>query len=204
MSVYDYFRESGTINNNIMSYDFPEYRLSIKYLSNRSVEVSGTMLTLANYLYYKAASPAYCGYSMDGSGLPYPSADIAFDETPNQGMVHTGLGGSFKFQIRTPASYYIEGGSILVPPTIYITPVNSYGIKVGDERNIVIGPSLSHRYLTTPPQRRLSDGPMFYHNRRHNIDGRPRTQYEILMASRYDCSAGTGNASDFWRTKPAK
>ena len=196
-SVFDYRRENACPTCRDIEFQFPDYQVAVEYLSDGLIKVKGTMMTLGRNLMYWAPAPAYRGMSLNGSNLPYPTASVAYENTPNQGIVETRFG-MFEFTVRSPNSYYTNGGRTLVPPTVHIVVVNDAGVHVGEPRNIVLGPTVPYRTLTLPPQRDWNLGPMFYHQRRPD---KIRTQEEILRAGAYDCQQVTG---DFWRTKPAK
>ena len=69
-------------------------------------------------LVYWAASPPDYNTSFSGSGLPFPSAEVAFQNTQNVGKVEV-VGGSFRFKINHPNSYYTKNGGVHVPPRVY-------------------------------------------------------------------------------------
>jgi len=195
-SVFDYRRENSCPTCRDIDFTFPDYTASVQYLDNGRIRIHGAMMTLGRRLMYWAPGPAYRGMSFSGSNLPFPSAEIAYDGTPNHGVIETRYG-SFDFTVQSPNSYYTQGGTVLVPPTVHIVVLNDAGDRIGEPRNIVLGPSVPYRTLTIPPQRDWNLGPMFYHQKHPPI----RTQEEILRAGAYDCKQVTG---DFWRTRPAR
>ena len=67
---------------------------------------------------YWAANPPDHRASFSGSGLPFPNAEVAFENTPNRGAVKA-VGGHFTFNITFPNSYYIGLGSKLVEPSVH-------------------------------------------------------------------------------------
>lgn len=83
-------------------------------------------------------------YSYSGSGLPYPSKDVAFSETMNKGICKTNELGQFIFELYHPNSYYINQGNILVKPHVYIKCGNS-------EYNLTISDPVPFRSLTSLP-----------------------------------------------------
>lgn len=52
-----------------------------------------------------------------GSGLPFPCADIAFDNTPNVKVINTP---SYEAVFSYPNKFYLPNGKDLVPPTVYL------------------------------------------------------------------------------------
>lgn len=70
---------------------------------------------------YLAANPISKGYSLTGSGLPYPTSEIAFENTPNRGQITANGSGAFKITIQCPASYYTNQGKTLLHPHIQLS-----------------------------------------------------------------------------------
>ena len=73
--------------------------------------------------------------SYSGAGLPYPSAKVAFENTPNRGVVIAKSNGEFQFKIRYPNSYYQNLGTELISPHVYIKLCNEdkiHSIKLGE------------------------------------------------------------------------
>lgn len=64
-----------------------------------------------------AANPIDRMSNYSGSGLPFPCADIAFDNTSNlKHITSSNFSAIFKY----PNSYYLPNGIDKVPPTIYL------------------------------------------------------------------------------------
>lgn len=89
--------------------------------SDGSVSVTGKITGLGavpQKINWIAAAPVTRGIGFAGSGQPYPNKQIAFENTPNQGVVNSN-DGSFGIQLKgIPAGYYSGLGSIYVPPMI--------------------------------------------------------------------------------------
>lgn len=149
------------------------------------------------YVKYSACNPPTYNTSFAGSGLPFPNEDVAFDNTPNRGVVEI-TNGYFSFSIKYPNSYYINMGTVYVAPHVKILLVNQNNEILGEVKTVNLGEGIPYRTLTWPNQRDWSDGPLFY---KTNIDDLPvRTQYQILLDSAYP---STNNMpSNFWGTKP--
>ena len=52
-----------------------------------------------------------------GSGLPFPCAEIAFDNTPNRHIINNS--GSFSMKFKYPNSYYAQDGCTKILPSIF-------------------------------------------------------------------------------------
>ena len=67
-----------------------------------------------------AANPPNYNTSFSGSGIPFPTPNIAFEETPNQGAVKV-ENGSFHVFLHFPNSFYTELGQQHIPPRLYFS-----------------------------------------------------------------------------------
>jgi hypothetical protein len=89
---YKNLNESGFIVN-----------LNVKYTNNNSFVISGDVnnnLFEKRFIKYTAANPPTYNNSFSGSALPYPSEEIAYENTPNRGVVEI-MNGKFSFTIRS-------------------------------------------------------------------------------------------------------
>tara|TARA_B110000208_G_C11785706_1_gene435566 strand:- start:163 stop:726 length:564 start_codon:yes stop_codon:yes gene_type:complete len=142
--------------------------------------VKGRISNLGNptVMFWAANPPTYNG-SYSGSGLPFPNADIAYDNTVNKGAVKA-LGGSFQFRVRYPNAYYMGLGSVYVEPCVHIKVCGEEKIQT-----IKLGNGIPFRMMTYPPSGNASrprDGPLFYKGRG---ELEMRTQEQILRDSGY-------------------
>ena len=154
-------------------------------------------LSLSDNLFIKywAANPPTYNQSFSGSGLPYPNEEVAFQNTPNVGLVKV-INGKFSFSIRYPNSYYDNLGTELIPPIVKIKVCNDKNIAVSKIQQINIGNSIPFRTLTWTPKRNWNKGSTFYSN---NLP--VRTQQQILMDSAYP---NVNEVPDnFWGLKPS-
>jgi hypothetical protein len=89
--------------------------------SDGTVTVTGSFTALGatpQTIHWMAAAPVTRGISFAGSGQPYPSKDIAMENTPHQGVIESN-DGSFQITLKDiPAGYYSGLGSIYIPPVI--------------------------------------------------------------------------------------
>lgn len=173
----------------------------VKYQGTGDVTVSGRV---TNYMsgqtkivFWAAAPPDY-RTSYSGSGLPYPNADVAFQQTPSYGTVPVSADGSFSFCIPFPSGYYTDLGTLYVQPHVRVQVVTSG--KPGPVETIKVAEGVPFRLLTYPPipQTAPRCSPQFYNNR----DMLPvRTQEQVLRDSGYP----TTNAmpANFWGLTPA-
>ena len=123
---------------------------------------------------YIAASPVERRMSFMGSGLPFANAKQAFDNTPNVGTVKI-RNYRFLITLSLPNSYYVNLGTVLVPPTLYITYV---GRKANTEFiSLKLTESIPYRTLTYPYNRKNN---LFYEQ-----DYIIRSQESIIRASEY-------------------
>ena len=141
------------------------------------------------------------GTSYSGSGLPYPSYDVARPSAPL--VVGTAANGAFECVINYPSAYYVFGK--YVPPSFMIgTSENGASpVKVPSQASSVnVGPGVSFRlqnYQSVPDSHVARCNPLFYGNRPYLPNG--RTQEQILRDSAYTPYHVPPN---FWGLKPAQ
>ena len=116
------------------------YYNHLKYVVEGRLKSGG-----ATTIKYHAAAPADLRISYAGSGLPFATEDMALFGTPNQDMIQTKADGSFQFELYAPNSYYINQGTTLIPPQVYLTTAN------GKSYTINLGPSIPNRSLSSLP-----------------------------------------------------
>jgi hypothetical protein len=116
------------------------YYNHLKYIVDSQFKASGV-----NKINYHAAAPADLRLSYAGSGLPFATEDMAMFGTPNQGLIETDKDGKFRIELYAPNSYYINQGTILIPPQVYLTTAG------GKSYTIDLGPSIPNRSLTSLP-----------------------------------------------------
>lgn len=144
-------------------------------------------------LLFWAANPASRGYSFSGSGLPYPTPEMAFEDTPNRGVVPI-RGNYFEFRVHYPNAFYAGMGTQYVSPSVFVKVCEDGG----DNRihKIALGTGIPYRSLDHPAGR-YEHQQMFYHGR----DALPhRTQEQILRDSAYPTTTdGTYRTpANFW------
>jgi len=147
------------------------------------------------YVKYTAANPPTYSSNFAGSGLPYPNEDIAYDSTPNRGIVEV-INKKFEINLKYPNSYYINMGSEFVIPHAKIVLVDANNNELADVKIVYLGDGIPFRSLTWPVQRSWNNGPMFYKNN----DLPVRTQYQILLDSAYPSTNKVPN--NFWGLMP--
>ena len=149
---------------------------------------------------YWAANPADMNISFSGSGLPFPSPEIAFQNTKNVGSVMT-EGGVFKIKLYYPSAYYVALGSLYVPPHIHLKIC-----KEGYDKyfSIKIGAGIPYRTLThpAPPSLNPRTDPLFYVNENLTV----RSQEKILRDSGYPeyNTIPPEIPSNFWGKRPPR
>lgn len=158
--------------------------------------VKGTMNSLGNstIMYWAPNPPTYCS-SYSGSGLPYPNPNIAYENTPNRGVVKTS-NGKFEFKLRYPNSYYIGLGSVYVKPVCHIKICDDKKSKI---HTIELGHGIPFRMLTyqQTPFTISRDSPNFY---KGGFELPVRTQEQVLRDSGYPEENKMPN--NFWGLRP--
>lgn len=172
--------------------------INVKNNNNNAFIISGKLnypSTKQLYIKYSASNPPTYNSNFSGSGLPYPSEDIAFENTPNRGVVEI-INGVFNFSIRYPNSYYINMGTVYIEPHVKLTIVDKDNNNIGETKSVNLGTGIPFRTLTWPIERDWSKGPLFY---KTDVDI-VRTQYQILLDSAYPSKNVT--PKNFWGMMP--
>jgi hypothetical protein len=100
----------------------------------------------SNMVEYYAANPIDRRYSYSGSALPFPSPEIAYDNTSNHGFIKCGQDGKISFNVHDPSPYYVGQGKFLMNPHVVVKCMNkTYTIKLGEAN--------PYRSLTSFPDR---------------------------------------------------
>ena len=95
---------------------------------------------------FLAANPPDYRSSFAGSGLPFASADMAYEGTPNSGAVQAVMG-VYEFGIQFPNSFYVKGGTTLLPPHVLVKVCSPNG--GGSPEAVMLGSSIPNRTLTS-------------------------------------------------------
>lgn len=146
----------------------------------------------SGFIRYLAANPPEYRVTFSGSGLPFANRSQAFENTANHGACKLDDQGNFVINIAFPNSYYLNLGSVLVPPTVYI-----YYIDSSETERMVpikISEGVPYRTLTYPQERRNVE---FYEG---GWELPVRTQEQILRDSGYPCM--NKHDAEFWGLKP--
>ena len=130
--------------------------------------------------------------------MPYPNAEVAFQQTPSYGSVPVKSDGSFSFSIPFPSGYYTNLGTLYVQPHVRVQVISNG--QANSVETIKVAEGVPFRLLTYPPVPQTAPrcSPQFYDNR----DILPvRTQEQIIRDSAYP----TTNAmpANFWGLTPA-
>uniref|UniRef100_A0A6C0BK97 Uncharacterized protein n=1 Tax=viral metagenome TaxID=1070528 RepID=A0A6C0BK97_9ZZZZ len=114
--------------------------------------IAGWVDTRVKTIDYWAANPIWKNVSYSGSGLPYPTPEIAYDQTPNHGRL-TVIKGQFKFIIQHPSEYYVKGGKQLLRPRVHLRLLDSDKIITLTVADLL--PSRSLKNLPGRPDRTI-------------------------------------------------
>jgi len=115
-----------------------------------------------------APNPTETRQSFTGSGMPYISRQIAYENTPNRAVFHHNkmVNQEFEVVFLYPSGYYSQLGSIYNPPEICLQVYTPETKQYGKIHKIVLDKlDIPYRTLISPPER---TGPSFYHNRFQN------------------------------------
>lgn len=171
----------------------------IHHLTPNMITIKGTIYdnVKGQTLEYYAAAPPDFRATYTGSGLPFANPQMAFDGSPNIGVVELSPGNNFTLNILYPNSYYIGLGTVIIPPTVYI----SYYSLTSQEKKIVpiqISKGIPYRLLTYPMQyTKARKDATFYAG---GFELPVRSQEQILRDSAYP--SRNEMSSDFWGLRP--
>lgn len=167
-----------------------------------NIEITGKLkvsMGKAKIMYWAANPPDY-NVSFSGSGLPFPSPDMAFQNTKNIGSVEAD-NGIFKIKMYYPNAYYVGLGSMYVPPHVHLKICEE---GYNDFFSIKIGAGVPYRTLThpAPPSYNFRIDPLFYQNKKLTV----RSQEQILRDSGYPeyNTIPPEIPSNFWGKRPPK
>ena len=144
-------------------------------------------------LKYWAANPATNGSSFAGSGLPYPNEEVAYQNTPNQGIIEL-YDINFSLNLKKPNSYYKHLGKTFIKPHLNLMFIDGNNKTIGSIYKIDVSGYYPYRTLSIPKK---IDNVMAYYNKNLPI----RTQEQILLDSRYP-SHTMKEYSHFWGQRP--
>lgn len=144
-------------------------------------------------IHYLASAPMDRRASFSGSGLPFANATQAFFKTPNQGSVQLKMNNMFEIEMSMPNSYYVGLGTVLVPPSLFLSYDNGIGMT---KIKIQVAKSVPYRMLTYPMATSYSRSGAGFYNGGFKLP--VRTQEQILLDSAYPME----EHADFWGLKP--
>jgi hypothetical protein len=126
---------------------------SVELQENFTIIVQGAIHEPTKYasMQIMAAAPMMQMTSYSGSGLPYPCAAYAFDNTPNRHDIEPN--GKFNVRFYYPNSYYLEDGRTKITPSIFVVLTNAEPIHIRFELpDPVVLRTLAHRTTRTGPE----------------------------------------------------
>lgn len=148
------------INNKYISADI--------IIDNKKIRISGTK-KYNNTINIIAANPPDNLGNYSGTNLPFPSTNIAFENTKNMFTIKTN---NINIELEYPNSYYcILNGKDKIPPTIYIVDENFYNIE-----SIILEDNCP---LKTLISRNNNNLPHFYNDKYHVLP--TTTGYKTMM-----------------------
>lgn len=165
------------------------------YIVNGHINDRNYFSTNKLFIKYSAANKPTYNRSFSGSALPYPSEEIAFQNSSNIDMVPV-VNNKFSFNLVYPNSYYINMGSEYVPPQVKIVLINDKNEEVSKVQIVPLGEGTPFRTLTWSTKRDWNKGADFYYNNNLPVID----QYDILLDSKYPITNTVPN--NFWGKKP--
>lgn len=132
---------------------------SVELQENFTIVLQGTIHEPNKYVAMElmAAAPIMQMTSSAGSGLPYPCAAQAFDNTPNHHRIAPN--GVFNVRFYYPNSYYLEDGRTKITPSLFVVLHPTASASEPIHIRFELPDPLALRTLTHRPTR---TGPEFY------------------------------------------
>lgn len=176
-------------------YDLANCGANVTQSPNGIFIVTGTVPTpLASFVKYWAAAPPTYNQSFTGSGMPFPNPAVAFENTPNKGVVKIS-GGKYRLTLKYPNSYYKDMCNTYVPPQVSVVFCDASGKKMSKIYKIKLGNGVPYRSLVWN-QQGYRKNVMGYCNNNLPV----RTQEQILRDSAYPKT--NEQAPNFWGKRP--
>ena len=178
--------------------DMNNLNITITPLDNNNVNIKGNAYVEDNsILEYFAGNPPTYMFSYNGSALPYPNANIAYDSNNNSGKVYI-KNNDFSFTIKYPNSFYSQLGNKYIEPHVIIQITDSSGYKY-DSVFIKLDDGIPYRSLShNPPINNWKRQNPFFYSGKEDLP--IRSQEEILRDSSYPSNNKYPN--NFWGLKP--
>lgn len=153
---------------------------------------------------YWAPNPPERRTSFSGSGLPFPSHDIAYSASLNTNCgsaVVSKMTNTFAFTISYPNAYYAALGTVYVKPHVNVQ-LHQQNSSPGPVLTRIIGEGMPFRLLSYPPAPDTAPrtSPSFYDQRPMEIS-EGRTQQQILESCGYPPTMNW--PKNFWGKCPA-
>lgn len=172
---------------------------AVEYHGHGDLVVKGKINTNSpqTTLYFWASAPPTNGISFAGSGMPYPNALVAYDRTPNKGVINV-VNGTFNFTMKYPNAYYIGLGSLYIPPHINFKVCEPD--KADSYFSVQVDDGIPYRLLTypAPPTKKPRTNAMFYYEPEKGA----RSQEAILRVSAFPDT--NVMADNFWGDRPPR
>lgn len=161
-----------------MEYDNEYVSFNVRTIGSRTtfprIRIQGLIKNLPNYDKVEILAPnsAMSMTNYSGSGLPYPCADVAFDNTPNRQELTVS---NFDVEFVYPNSYYVNGGTTKIKPSIFF----SFLYRSSTVPTFIRFELEDILPLKTLTHRTERSGPEFY-SRKAEVVGVPPTQEYLL------------------------
>ena len=194
---YSHYKTRMAFRDGLFNKDLCQGTITYQGAGDLLVRGSLKTSTSSGQLFFWAAAPPTKGISFSGSGMPYPNALVAYDRTPNKGVVQV-VNGAFQFSIKHPNAYYIGLGSLYLPPHI------NFKLCVPGQADsyfsVQIDDGIPFRMLTypAPPTKKPRLNAMFYSEPEKGA----RSQEAILRSGAYP--VGYSMPDNFWGDRPPR
>ena len=129
-------------------FETPEIKGTVTYDKKLHTFCLSGVALLTRTIEYWGANPLWRNESYEGSGLPYPNPEVAYDNSPNKGTAKVDSQGLFLIHFQHPSAYYVGQGKTLLKPHLHLRLVDQK-----KELTLIIGEPFPNRSLTGLPDR---------------------------------------------------
>jgi len=131
----------------LQSFSFNDCVGELYIVNNEHYQIKGTYTgSGSKKMYFWAASPPNYIQSFNGSGLPFPNPEIAYENTPNKQIINLDnpkTMNQFEIDFYYPNSYYHEQGRVYVP-----SHINFCFDKNGNKHKVFLNQDIPARSLS--------------------------------------------------------
>ena len=129
----------------------------VEFLATGDIRIVGKVASPSSFTSMRLFAPCPIDRmtSYSGSGLPFPCAAVAYENSPNNHVISTG--GDFDAQFKYPNGYYMSDAKQKIPPSIF------FSLSPSNDQPVIVQFKLPDPLpLRTLGYRPMRQGPLYY------------------------------------------